>query len=254
MKCMLICGCILLVTALYCDLVGQGTGELDQGVVKISVPLFARDIVPEAVDDGAYFLRLKAKGAHLRIPHVGRTGIRDESKLTEYDVDNYEIRVAPGVYSIEIENLANYKLPNFKINAGQTIYFVIPQYQFAWHYICHDKQMVLRTNLDDDLDLTRGISIKPVQIETIRLEGPLFAVAYHCGKKNNGKRVTYASGRIYYKNHFFSGFRIEVDRSRLRLKVNGDQKQPVEYIVAGSKMRTAPRLTFDLRANSVVSN
>ena len=251
-----ICICIFLTAVMFCNLEGQVGPKPEDGIVKISVPLFAKGFIyknPEEVDDdGAYRLFLMNKRTRLSIPNIGRIGARDETSKEEYNIDKYEIRVTPGVYSIGIENLENYKLSNFRVNSGQTTNFVIPEYQFAWDNVCYGNMMILKTVEYRENPLPKEFREKPVKVDRITLDPPFFAIVYYCGKKKNGTTVTYSSGKIYYKNHFFRTTSLVIDKAGHKLTAKGDDDLPVDYVIDGGEMRKKKEIIFDLRSNSVI--
>ena len=229
-------------------MLAQGKSE---GRIRISVPLFPKDLFSDALDyDKGYVLYVLGARKRVSVPRVARTEKENPVTGSVLDVDQYEIQLPPGTYELKIEGIPGFRLPKFKVVAGELIDFTLPQYQFAWRLACYDHLMAVWMNYDD---LETPIVQRPVEIETRTLDRASSAVIYHCGKLTAGEITNYASGRIFVKNHFFSGRSLEVDWRNHTFKLKGPKDGTVEYVLNGGDVRVASELTFNFLSGSVIS-
>ena len=244
---------IILLLLVFGPAFGQ-QATLPKGNVIIVVPLFAEDLIPEAVDQEPYKFRLRdSTGNAIAVPHTGRIARLDPTSGSKSRSDNYEVRVSSGTYTIEIEDVPNFRLPNFYVTSQDRLQFLLPQAHFAWDFVCFENQLVLRTNLDEDPEFSKRNSIRAMKREMLKFGREHSAVIYHCGETREGNTRTYLSGRIYYRNHYFSGQTLELDKSTLSVTAIGGIERPVNYIVAGVEFLNTSRVVFDLRKEELLS-
>jgi hypothetical protein len=219
------------------------------GIVKISIVSLPYYSVEESDNNTEkYTFFLKGKNSVDKIPYERRIPQKNAIGDTTFHIDEYEIHVPPGIYKIVFKNYKNYKLPNFEVNPGSTVHFLIPQYRFAAEENCLNGQRGIPLHGGDDAEERekRLRHAKRLSTEVFVLYRPFEAAVQYCGRERTGNVVHYKSARMYYKNIFIDADDLLLNKDTMIVEAKGSNEFPVEYQINGGEFEKKQELVLKL--------
>lgn len=248
----------LTVFSLFCTFAIQAYGQShgkSLGRVTVRIPSVSYDVIPYDENNERYSVHLI--GLESRQMLFQRRIIEKSAEgVPRGHVDEYELDVRPGIYRIQIKKFDSFKLPTFRVTAGGSISFTFPQFRFAFDEICRNGDFVLKEfgGEASKFEQEKTFSKPPfstVSVSLLGIKDSFYAVIYSCSKRQVNQITSFSAARAYYKNHYFEGRSIVVDRKQMTLSIEGSKETPASFRINGGPLMEQEKVIFDLRTETI---
>jgi hypothetical protein len=234
---------------------GSGSSQTQRsnglGTVRVSVPSVRYDYAVQEKEEVALKIHIKGAKTTRRVTFVGRNVVRNAQGEDEYHIDEYEVKVIPGVYRIIVPEFRGHKMANFFITAGDVVRFRIPVSRLAAQMICRENTRILKVYNSEtpSSDQDKRYALPPyskVRSEARKVAPPFDMTIRYCSMERVGEKTVYKGAEVYYKNYYVIAPTIILSRDTLELEGANTEGETV-YVEMNGVEVSIPERKISLR-------